>query len=140
MKADQFPRTLRRGLLRGQTFQTLAEYQQALQEAKAHGRHHGRRIVTKSGKARCAKCGEWKSAKRDFYRSAKAASGIQSYCAACQRSIDEQRRREARLPRVRKVQQVVRAQVKVSVTRPDGTVITADMPADEAVRLLLGTR
>lgn len=133
MKNDQFPRTLSRGILRGQTFQSQADYARALREAQ-QGKLNGRRIVTPTGKARCAKCGEWKSAKRDFYPMRKAKSGIQSYCIACTRA---NARSNGTVRPARVIAPKATASTwRIEVTRPDGTVIRADLPAADAARLL----
>lgn len=139
MKDSMFPRTLTRGILRGQTFQSSAEYQKALRKAKS-GSINGRRIITKSGKARCAKCGEWKSAKRDFYPARKAASGIQSYCVACTTATRIANKRQTAKRNgtngITRTKATSSTTWHVEVIRPDGTVIKADLPATEAVRLL----
>lgn len=142
MKVDTFPRTMKKGLLRGRTFQTLGDYERARREVRSTGTLDGRRHVTASGKARCAKCGKWKDARRDFYASRKTAAGIQSYCVPCQKAL-------GRVPRAKKAKaepRVVRAEAptrsvttwRVEVVRSDGTTIRAEMPREDAERLLLG--
>lgn len=133
MKNDMFPRTLSRGILRGQTFETQADYAKALREAK-QGTLNGRRIVTKSGKARCAKCGEWKP-RTAFYPARKALSGLQSYCIACTKGIKKRSVKTKGQPKV-VVRRIETATITLEVIKPDGTIIKADVPATEAARIL----
>lgn len=130
---ENFPKTMTKGLLKGEWFASKADYLLALRIAQDTGMHNGRRVMTPT-KARCAACGEWKHPK-NFHKSTKAACGIQSYCKTCVVAADAlraERKSKAKQPQQLTLTPAVRETVDLEVVMPSGTVVRFKNLAREA--------